>query len=171
MGTLQVSGQNILSVTGSPATATLNENVNIDEPLATANVKPAFTGPDSSTTNGPTSGSAVTKNTTLPIFACRAWVNFDGNSVDGSDNCAVRASGNVEKVVRTGTGQYEIHFTIDMPDENYCVMGIAGTNENVTYTRNLCQMYNQVGYTKIFTVTSGGSLSSDTEHITVAVFR
>jgi len=26
MGTLQVSGQNILSVTGSPATATLNEN-------------------------------------------------------------------------------------------------------------------------------------------------
>ena len=27
MGTLQVSGQNILSVTGSPATATLNENV------------------------------------------------------------------------------------------------------------------------------------------------
>tara|TARA_Y100000004_G_C8916154_1_gene413168 strand:+ start:658 stop:1209 length:552 start_codon:yes stop_codon:yes gene_type:complete len=28
MGTLQVSGQNILTVTGSPATATLNENVN-----------------------------------------------------------------------------------------------------------------------------------------------
>ena len=126
---------------------------------------------DSSTTNGPTSGTAVTKSNTLPIFACRAWVNFNGNSVDGSNNCAVRGSGNVEKVVRTGTGQYEIHFAIDMPDENYCVMGIAGTNENVTYTRNLCQMYNQVGYTKIFTVTSGGSLSSDTEHITVAVFR
>ncbi len=30
MGTLQVSGQNILSVTGSPATATLNENVRIN---------------------------------------------------------------------------------------------------------------------------------------------
>ena len=29
MGTLQVSGQNILSVTGSPATATLNENVRV----------------------------------------------------------------------------------------------------------------------------------------------
>ena len=171
MGTLQVSGQNILSVTGSPATATLNENVNIDDSLATANIKPAFTGPDSSTTNGPTSGSAVTKNTTLPIFACRAWVNFNGNVVDGSNNCAVRGSGNVEKVVRTDTGQYEIHFSIDMPDVNYCVMGIAGTNENVTYTRNLCQMYNQVGYTKIFTVTSSGNLSSDTEHITVAVFR
>ena len=36
MGTLQVSGQNILSVTGSPATATLNENVNINDTLAGA---------------------------------------------------------------------------------------------------------------------------------------
>ena len=31
MGTLQVSGLNILTVTGSPATATLNENVNVDD--------------------------------------------------------------------------------------------------------------------------------------------
>ena len=36
MGTLQVTGQNILTVTGSPATATLNENVNIDDALASA---------------------------------------------------------------------------------------------------------------------------------------
>ena len=36
MGTLQVSGQNILTVTGSPATATLNENVNINDTLAGA---------------------------------------------------------------------------------------------------------------------------------------
>ena len=36
MGTLQVTGQNILTVTGSPATATLNENVNIGDALSSA---------------------------------------------------------------------------------------------------------------------------------------
>ena len=157
---------------GNPAKTVISQS-GTSEPSITSNVniKDAFSALDSSATNGPTSGTATTKSTTLPIFACRSWVNFNGNSVDGSNNCAIRASGNVEKVVRTATGQYEIHFVTDMPDANYCVIGIAGTNENVTYTRNLCQMYNQVGYTKIFTVTSGGSLSSDTEHITIAVFR
>ena len=114
--TFKIDSTTVLSKSGT--------TVSVDSGL---NIKPAFSALDSSTTNGPTSGSAVTKNTTLPIFACRAWVNFNGNSVDGSNNCAVRGSGNVEKVVRTATGQYEIHFVTDMPDVNYCVIGLAGT--------------------------------------------
>jgi hypothetical protein len=63
-----------------------------------------------------------------PIYGCRAWVNFDGTSVTnvgGEDRCAIRASGNVSKVVRTGTGYYRVHFTTAMPDANYSVCGSA----------------------------------------------
>ena len=53
-----------------------------------------------------------------PVFACRAWVNFDGNSP-----VSIRESGNVSSITDNGTGDYTINFTTAMPDENYCVSG------------------------------------------------
>ena len=51
--------------------------------------------------------------------------NADGSG--GTNNCAIRASGNVEKVVRSGTntGEYTVHFDTDMPDANYVMVGNA----------------------------------------------
>ena len=129
MGTLQVSGQNILSVTGSPATATLNENVDIDDSLATANIKPTFTGPDTSSTN--LQNTSMAKETALPIFACRAFCVFDGTNVDGSNNCQLYASGNILKVVRENTGWYKVYFQNNMPDAHYCVVA-TGTGGNTS---------------------------------------
>jgi hypothetical protein len=63
-----------------------------------------------------------------PIYGCRAWVNFDGTSVTnvgGEDRCAIRASGNVSKVVRTATGAYTVHFATEMIDNNYAVFVTA----------------------------------------------
>ena len=51
-----------------------------------------------------------------PVFACRAFVNFDGATGDGD---TIRASGNVSSVVRTQTGFYTINFAESMPDANY----------------------------------------------------
>jgi hypothetical protein len=51
-----------------------------------------------------------------PIYACRAWVNFDG--VTGP---TVRGSGNVSSVTRNSTGNYTVNFTTAMPDANYVV--------------------------------------------------
>jgi hypothetical protein len=48
-----------------------------------------------------------------PLYAARAWVNFNGT------NGAIRASGNVSSVVRNGVGDYTINFTTAMPDANY----------------------------------------------------
>ena len=76
---------------------------------------------DSATTLTTATGSA-------PAFACRAWVNFNGNAgstVDGEFRCTIRASGNVSKVVRTGgatgtdTGVYLVTLTTAMSDSNY----------------------------------------------------
>ena len=52
-----------------------------------------------------------------PVYACRAWVNFDGTTTPPT----IRASGNVSSVTRNGTGDYTVNFTTAMPDANYSV--------------------------------------------------
>ncbi len=55
-----------------------------------------------------------------PVYACRAWVNFNG-----TNTVAIRASGNVSSITDNGTGIYTVNFTTAMPDENYCATGSA----------------------------------------------
>lgn len=58
---------------------------------------------------------------TAPIYACRAWVNFNGTGT-----VAIRASGNVSSITDNGVGTYVVNFTTAMPDVNYAVSAIAG---------------------------------------------
>ena len=51
---------------------------------------------------------------TAPIYACRAWVNFNGTGA-----VAINASGNVSSITDNGTGDYTVNFTTAMPDANY----------------------------------------------------
>ncbi|RZG63929.1 MULTISPECIES: hypothetical protein [Acinetobacter] len=65
-----------------------------------------------------------------PIFAARAWANFNGGTGE------IRKSGNVESVVRNSHGNYTITFTKPMPHKDYVVItGVsnfgAGTNFGV----------------------------------------
>lgn len=57
-----------------------------------------------------------------PIYACRAWVNFNGTGT-----VAIRASGNVSSITYNGTGDYTVNFTTAMPDANYSAVGLCGT--------------------------------------------
>ena len=87
---------------------------------------------DTSASRGPTSNA---DNTALPLFGCRAFVNFNGTSytsVSGENHCAIRSSGNVSKVVRTAQGDYKIFFTTAMPDENYIVTSMGRHDNGVT---------------------------------------
>lgn len=53
-----------------------------------------------------------------PIFACRAWVKFNG-----SNGTIYGSSGNILSVTYKGAGECEVSFLIPMPDENYaCVV-------------------------------------------------
>jgi hypothetical protein len=54
----------------------------------------------------------------------RAWVNFNGTTSPGT----IRASGNVSSVTKNGTGDYTVNFATAMPDVNYAVTGMVGTN-------------------------------------------
>jgi hypothetical protein len=74
------------------------------------------------------------------IFACRAWVNFDGSkdttgaASTANSNRQIRASGNVTSVLRNGTGDYTITFTAAMPDANYAI-GLATVEGTSTVSR------------------------------------
>ena len=75
---------------------------------------------DQSTVSSTQIASALNASGSAPIYACRAWVNFNGTST-----VAIRASGNVSSITDNGVGDYTVNFTTAMPDANYAVMGTA----------------------------------------------
>jgi hypothetical protein len=60
---------------------------------------------------------------TAPLYAARAWVNFNGTGT-----IAIRASGNVTSLTDNGTGDYTVNLTTAMPDANYSVVGSSADN-------------------------------------------
>lgn len=58
--------------------------------------------------------TALNASGTAPIYACRAWVNFNGTGT-----VAIRASGNVSSITDNGVGNYTVNFTTAMADVNY----------------------------------------------------
>jgi len=68
--------------------------------------------------------AALNATGSAPLFACRAWVNFNGTGT-----VAIRASGNVSSITDNGTGDYTVNFVTAMPDTDYAASGIC-SNEN-----------------------------------------
>ena len=109
-----------------------------------------------------------------PIYACRAWVNFNGTGT-----VAIRGSGNVSSITDNGVGDYTINFTTALQDINYNlnVTGNSVANgTNFTYLAEyisggvLSRTTNSV---RVLSVASGGGAGGATDHLTVnvAVFR
>lgn len=65
--------------------------------------------------------TALNATGTAPIYACRAWVNFNGTGT-----VAIRGSGNVSSITDNGVGDYTVNFTTAMPDNNYSFNGTSG---------------------------------------------
>lgn len=59
---------------------------------------------------------------TAPVYACRAWVNFNGTGV-----VAIGASGNVSSITDNGVGDYTVNFTTAMSDANFTSVISQGT--------------------------------------------
>lgn len=89
-------------------------------------IKTTFSSLDTSASQGPTTDLT---NTALPIFACRAWVNFDGTNlttVGSEELCAIRGSANIDRVVKVSSSEFKIYFETPMPDTNYVAVGSSG---------------------------------------------
>lgn len=59
-----------------------------------------------------------------PMFAARAWCSFTGT------NGAIRGSGNIASITRTGVGTYDVVFSTAMPDTNYAVIGCTSSGSS-----------------------------------------
>jgi hypothetical protein len=82
--------------------------------LMAANSAMSFVYRQSNTTWYRNSAPALGNEGTAPVYAARAWVNFNGTGT-----VAIRASGNVSSITDNGTGDYTVNFTTAMPDANY----------------------------------------------------
>ena len=142
--------------------------------------------PDDSVTNAKLSlaandgeiKKALNADNSPPIYACRAWVNFDGTrdttntASTANTNRLIRASGNVASVLRNGPGDYTITFTAAMPNVNYVVNGTAGTGVNNLAC--ISQWFGDAAQnddTKVrILVSYANTLVYDTKYVHLAVF-
>lgn len=79
---------------------------------------------------------AMNATGSAPMYACRAWVNFNGTLVAAS---MIRASGNVTSITDNGTGDYTINFTTAMPDADYAVSIDIGGDGNTQSAQIISQ--------------------------------
>jgi len=70
--------------------------------------------------------TALNATGSAPMYACRAWVNFNGTGT-----VAIRASGNVSSITDNGTGNYTVNFATALPDANYAMSG-SGEDTNAS---------------------------------------
>jgi hypothetical protein len=88
--------------------------------LMAANSAMSFVYRQSNTTWYRNSAPALGNIGTAPVYAARAWVNFNGTGT-----VAIRDSGNVSSITDNGTGDYTVNFTTALPDINFSINGIC----------------------------------------------
>lgn len=102
-----------------------------------------------------------------PIYACRAWVNFDGTGT-----VAIRGSGNVSSITDDGVGNYTVNLATAMPDTNYTWAGGTSNSGTGPGGASVCE-YSSGGKTttslKIYTSLTNAYF--DSPNINVAIFR
>lgn len=90
--------------------------------------------------NDPAVKTALNATGIAPIYACRAWVNFNGTGT-----VAIRRSGNVSSITDNGAGNYTVNFTTAMPDANYSISGFTsdldGAGGDVVFVRYPTDIY------------------------------
>ena len=122
--------------------------------------------------------TALNATGTAPIYACRAWVNFNGTGA-----VAIRASGNVSSITDNGVGNYNINFTTAMSDVNYTVVGSVNhinPSDNVVSAAGMLLLHgNGSGGLPLAPTVSSvrvgpsnhGSGGCDSHYVNVAIFR
>lgn len=97
-----------------------------------------------------------------PLYAARAWVNFNGTGT-----VAIRGSGNVSSITDNGAGQYTVNFITAMPDANYAVGASC-----FGVTRGIMQVTaHAAGSVSVGTFAADTAVFTDSPNVDVVVFR
>jgi hypothetical protein len=125
-----------------------------------------LTLPDSTDTLQTIGGVLTQFNATgsAPVFACRAWVNFNG-----TNTVAIRASGNVSSITDFGVGTYGVNFTTAMADVNYASVSQAEGTGGAAMRITTSSQYSTTDVVVRTTTLSG--VQEDNSTFAVAIFR
>jgi hypothetical protein len=128
------------------------------------------TSTDRTLTLPDSSGTVATAESTLsqfnasgsaPVYACRAWVNFNGTGT-----VAIRASGNVSSITDNGTGDYTVNFTTDA---NYSF--VFGKRSSSTNTASLILVNGNPTTSTFAVATFENNTLVDANTVSIAFFR
>jgi len=140
-----------------------SEDSNLLKKLTFANLKATL---DSTwVANDERAKTALNASGSAPIYACRAWVNFNGTGI-----VAIRESGNVSSITDNGTGTYAINLIESMEDTNYTITGssdISATTQSL-FSPDVSSN-NTVSTCNIVTGSAGGLV--DAEYVCVNIIR
>ena len=99
---------------------------------------------------------------TAPVYAARAWANFDGTGT-----VTIRASGNVSSITDNGTGDYTVNFTTALQDANYS--SVVSGNNGASLQFSFQAINNSASACRV--TSYNASTFADMANIHVAVFR
>lgn len=127
------------------------------------------TNVDATGATGTYSSTQIFAPGNTPMYAARAWVNFNGNPA-----VTVRGSGNVSSVVRNSAGNYTVNFITPMIDAGYCAVAMGTTNatgSTIQYGATVTDI--AVSSCRINTAVNGttNNTPGDCAIVTLAIFR
>lgn len=106
-----------------------------------------------------------------PLFACRAWANFNGTGA-----VAIRESGNVSSITDNGVSDYTMNFITAMPDENYALGGMAKLDSSGAFVSSAVALQRVAAATSVSSCRigagypSGGGGTAVVDHVLVSAF-
>lgn len=154
------------ALTGTPTAPTAASGTNTTQLATTAFVN-AEIAADVGVANSSLVKTALNASGSAPVYACRAWVNFNGTGT-----VAIRASGNVSSITDNGVGDYTINFTTAMPDADYAVVFSSqdpNTASNGNSAGNIVSTAS--GSFRVLVMPSGSNSPEDTAIACASVFR
>jgi hypothetical protein len=132
-----------------------------------ANSAMSFVYRQSNTTWYRNSPAALGNVGTAPVYAARAWVNFNGTGT-----VAIRASGNVSSITDNGTGDYTVNFTTAMSDANYSATANGGNGSGGAAQAGAYSIAAPTASAlRIQTLNGTGTATTDLAYIAVNIFR
>jgi hypothetical protein len=134
MSTLSLKNVKIQDPTGTQVSTLSYDgtNITIDKPVLAPTAAAGTNNTQLATTAMVHSAITNDLNVTgaAPMYACRAWVNFDGTASSPTS----RASGNVSSIIKIHAGYYTINFLAAMPSTNYTVNGSTSLIQSGGYS-------------------------------------
>ena len=107
---------------------------------------------------------ALNAGGSAPVYACRAWVNFNGQGTP-----TIRGSGNVSSITDNAAADYTVNFTTAMADANYAVVYGGATDWRTIGADSQANI--TTSGVRLLTRLPSNAASNEVDSVALAIFR